>query len=197
MNEAATKQTIKCVIVGDEDAKKHELLTTFATNKHPQERLPTVFDNYLTTVLIDDEAYSLGIYETRAQDCWRHLNYSLTDVFVVCFSVISPSSFESIKEKWVPEITLHRPKTPFLIVGTQVDLRDNPEIPTKLSGNNQTSVTFAMGCDLAQRLRAAKYIECSAFTQKGIKNVFDEAASAALKLSHYKFRKSFINRLFK
>ena len=33
---------------------------------------------------------------------------------------------------------------------------------------------------LAVQLRAVKFVECSALTQKGLKNVFDEAILAAL-----------------
>ena len=48
-----------------------------------------------------------------------------TDVFLVCFGVASPDSFDNVREKWVPEINHHCPKTPFLLVGTQMDLRDD------------------------------------------------------------------------
>jgi cell division control protein 42 len=46
--------------------------------------------------------------------------------------VVSPSSFENVKEKWVPEITHHCQKTPFLLVGTQIDLRDDAATIEKL-----------------------------------------------------------------
>ena len=64
-----------------------------------------------------------------------------TDVFLVCFSTVSPSSFENVKEKWVPEITHHCQKTPFLLVGTQIDLRDDATTIEKLGQEprNQTS----------------------------------------------------------
>jgi Ras-related C3 botulinum toxin substrate 1 len=33
----------------------------------------------------------------------RPLSYPQTDIFLVCFSVVSPASFENIKTKWLPE----------------------------------------------------------------------------------------------
>ena len=91
-----------------------------------------VFDNYAVTVMIGGEPYTLGLFDTAGQEDYdrlRPLSYPQTDVFLVCFSVVSPASFENVKEKWVPEITHHCPKTPFLLVGTQSDLRDSQDAP--------------------------------------------------------------------
>lgn len=39
-----------------------------------------------------------------------------TDVFLLCYSVASPSSFDNIKNKWFPEIKHHAPGVPFILV---------------------------------------------------------------------------------
>ena len=74
--------------------------------------------------------------------------------------------------QWVPEITHDCPKTPLLIVGTQVDLRDDAETIEKLSKNKQKVITPEMGEKLARDLKAVKYVECSALTQVGPINFF-------------------------
>jgi len=67
--------------------------------------------------------------------------------------------------QWVPEITHHCQRTPFLLVGTQVDLRDNPATIEKLTKNRQKPISYEMGEKLARELKAVKYVECSALTQ--------------------------------
>ncbi|RVE70897.1 hypothetical protein OJAV_G00068580 [Oryzias javanicus] len=181
--ESTEMQTIKCVVVGDGAVGKTCLLISYTTNKFPSEYVPTVFDNYAVTVMIGGEPYTLGLFDTAGQEDYdrlRPLSYPQTDVFLVCFSVVSPSSFENVKEKWVPEITHHCPKTPFLLVGTQIDLRDDPSTVEKLAKNKQKPITPETAEKLARDLKAVKYVECSALTQKGLKNVFDEAILAAL-----------------
>lgn len=176
-------QTIKCVVVGDGAVGKTCLLISYTTNKFPSEYVPTVFDNYAVTVMIGGEPYTLGLFDTAGQEDYdrlRPLSYPQTDVFLVCFSVISPASFENIREKWVPEIAHHCPKTPFLLVGTQADLRDDPIAIEKLQRNKQKPISTEQAERLARDLKAVKYVECSALTQKGLKNVFDEAILAAL-----------------
>ena len=52
--------------------------------------------------MIGGEPYTLGLFDTAGQEDYdrlRPLSYPQTDVFLVCFSVVSPSSFENVKEK--------------------------------------------------------------------------------------------------
>lgn len=177
-------QTIKCVVVGDGAVGKTCLLISYTTNKFPSEYVPTVFDNYAVTVMIGGEPYTLGLFDTAGQEDYdrlRPLSYPQTDVFLVCFSVVAPASFENVKEKWQPEITHHCPKTPWLLVGTQMDLREDTDVIQKLQKNGGSKpISLSDGEELAKTLKANKYVECSALTQKGLKDVFDEAILAAL-----------------
>lgn len=73
----------------------------------------------------------------------------------------------------MPEIAHHCQKTPFLLVGTQVDLRDDPSQLEKLAKNKQKPISFEAGEKLAKELKAVKYVECSALTQVSHKFSYD------------------------
>lgn len=67
--------------------------------------------------------------------------------------------------QWQPEITHHCPSTPFLLVGTQIDLRDDSTVVDRLQRNKQKPITVEQAEKLAKELKAVKYVECSALTQ--------------------------------
>ena len=137
----------------------------------------------LTLNRIGDEPYTLGLFDTAGQEDYdrlRPLSYPQTDVFLVCFSVTSPASFENVREKWFPEVHHHCPGVPCLIVGTQTDLRDDPQVREKLAKQKMQPVRKEDGEKMAKELGAVKYVECSALTQFKLKDVFDEAIVAAL-----------------
>ncbi|XP_041919778.1 rho-related GTP-binding protein RhoG-like [Alosa pseudoharengus] len=176
-------QSIKCVVVGDGAVGKTCLLISYTTNAFPSEYIPTVFDNYSSQVTVDSRTISLNLWDTAGQeeyDRLRTLSYPQTNVFVICFSIASPPSYENVKHKWHPEVTHHCPNTPILLVGTKKDLRNDPEIQKKLKDQNQTTVTLQQGQALARQIQAIKYLECSALNQDGIKEVFAEAVRAFL-----------------
>ncbi|EGW13766.1 Rho-related GTP-binding protein RhoV [Cricetulus griseus] len=111
----------------------------------------------------------------------RSLCYPDTDVFLACFSVVQPSSFQNITEKWLPEIRTHNPQAPVLLVGTQADLRDDVNVLILLDqGGREGPVPQPQAQGLAEKIRACCYLECSALTQKNLKEVFDSAILSAI-----------------
>lgn len=141
------------------------------------------FDNYSANVQVDGKPISLGLWDTAGQEDYdrlRPLSYPQTDVFLITFSLVNPASFQNVKTKWVPELQHHCPGTPFLLVGTKLDLRDDQETIQKLAERKHAPVTYAQGVAMAREIGAVKYVECSALTQKGLKNAFDESIRAVL-----------------
>jgi len=177
-------QTIKCVLVGDVAADKTRMLISYVSGK--TEYYVPVFDNYYVTGLVDGEPYTLELFDTAGledYDRLRPLQYPQTDIFLVCFSVVSPYSYENVTAKWVPEITHHCPGVPFLLVGTKVDLRDDPEVVERLAENRLKPISRDMGEKLAREVKAVKYVECSVRSQWQVKDVFEKAICAALELA--------------
>jgi len=167
-------QDIKCVVVGDGAVGKTCLLVSYTTNDFPKDYVPTVFDNYNATVMVDNQQINLGLWDTAGQEDYdrlRPLSYPQTNVFLVCFSLISEDSYHNITEKWVPEVSHHAPGVPLLLVGTKCDLRKDPK---------HKCMATEMGEKLKQDIHAVKYMECSALTQENLKEVFDEAIRAAI-----------------
>lgn len=185
-------QSIKCVVVGDGAVGKTCLLISYTTNAFPGEYIPTVFDNYSANVMVDGKTISLGLWDTAGQEDYdrlRPLSYPQTDVFLICFSLVSPPSFENVKTKWYPEICHHAPSTSVILVGTKLDLREDPATIEKLRERRMTAISYQQGLQMQREIKAIKYLECSAMTQQGLKNVFDEAMRAVLSPVRHESRK--------
>ena len=58
-----------------------------------------------------------------------------------------------------------------VIAGTKIDLRENKEAIGLLASIGLSPVKREQGIKLANKIRAVKYMECSALTQRGLKQV--------------------------
>ena len=77
-------------------------------------------------MVCDGVPVSLGLWDTAGQEDYdrlRPLSYPQTDVFLICFSVVSPSSFENVTSKWCPEIKHHCADAPILLIGECMPIR--------------------------------------------------------------------------
>jgi len=108
------------------------------------------------------------------------LSYPQTDVFLIAFSIISPSSFDNVKSKWWPEIQHHAPGVPIILVGTKSDLRHDTAMQQTLASKGLSMVSNEAALQRQKEIGAVAYLECSALTQDGLKTVFDEAIRAAM-----------------
>eukprot|EP01108_Squamamoeba_japonica_P002305 TRINITY_DN2082_c0_g1_i4.p1 TRINITY_DN2082_c0_g1~~TRINITY_DN2082_c0_g1_i4.p1 ORF type:complete len:193 (-),score=52.61 TRINITY_DN2082_c0_g1_i4:173-751(-) len=174
---------IKLVVIGDGAVGKTCLLIAYANNRFPEDYIPTVFDNYVVNLTAGDQTIELGLWDTAGQeeyDRLRPLSYANANVFLVCFSVVNPVSFENVSAKWFPEVMHFCPEVPQLLVGTKMDLRRDDNTLKKLRDSNQVPIAPEQGLDLARRIKAIKYMECSAKSGENLKSVFDESVKAVL-----------------
>lgn len=175
---------IKAVVVGDGAVGKTCMLLAYTTNAFPGEYIPTVFDNYTANLMVDDQQINLQLWDTAGQEDYkkmRPLSYPSTEVFIVCFSLVAPTSLENVQNAWIQEISEHCPGVPFILVGMKSDLRDNfGENAEDFRKKGWEPIPTDKGETVRKSIGACKYIECSAKQQKNLKEVFEAAANVVL-----------------
>jgi len=171
------------VIVGDGACGKTCLLIVFSKDQFPEVYVPTVFENYVADIEVDGKQVELALWDTAGQEDYdrlRPLSYPDTDVILMCFSIDSPDSLENIPEKWTPEVKHFCPNVPIILVGNKKDLRNDPNTIKELQKMKQEPVKPEEGRAMAEKINAFAYLECSAKTKEGVREVFETATKAAL-----------------
>ncbi|RNA04686.1 ras-like GTP-binding Rho1 [Brachionus plicatilis] len=173
----------KLVIVGDGACGKTCLLIVFSKDQFPEVYVPTVFENYVADIEVDGKQIELALWDTAGQEDYdrlRPLSYPDTDVILMCFSIDSPDSLENIPEKWNPEVKHFCPNVPVVLTGNKRDLRNDEVTKKELMKLRQEPVRSEQGRAMADKIGAYAYIECSAKTKEGVRQVFESATRAAL-----------------
>ncbi|KOB70790.1 Aldehyde dehydrogenase isoform 2 [Operophtera brumata] len=179
----------KLVIVGDGACGKTCLLIVFSKDQFPEVYVPTVFENYVADIEVDGKQVELALWDTAGQEDYdrlRPLSYPDTDVILMCFSVDSPDSLENIPEKWTPEVKHFCPNVPIILVGNKKDLRNDPATINELRKMKQEPVKPQEGRAMAEKINAFAYLECSAKSKEGVREVFETATRAALQVKKKK-----------
>ncbi|KAM6972301.1 rho-related GTP-binding protein RhoU [Aplochiton taeniatus] len=177
------ERKVDCVLVGDGAVGKTSLIVSYTTNGYPMEYVPTAFDNFAAMVVVDGKPIRLQFCDVAGQDeleCLRSLCYKHADVILLCYSVVRPCSFRNTTDRWLPEIHRHCPAATVVLVGTQVDLREDVQVLIQLAKNQERPVSTEEGQQRAVEIGAVSFGECSALTQKNLKDVFDSAILASI-----------------
>jgi len=182
----------KLVIVGDGACGKTSLLCCFALGEFPKEYHPTIFENYVAEIRLDNKPVQLALWDTAGQEEYeqlRPLSYAKSHVILIAFALDTPDTLENVITKWIDEVRVHCGNSvPVILVGCKSDLRAqrmaNGEGSSARGGENggETTgyVTTEQGKRVAQQIGAREYKECSALKVEGVDDVFEAATRASM-----------------
>jgi len=168
---------------GDGACGKTSLAIRYSTGSFPGEYIPTIFDTYSQPATVDGVQVNLGLWDVSGREDYdrlRPLSYPGTDIFLLVFSIVNPSSFENLRGKWYPETIHHVPTALRMVVGLKSDLRHDGATLEKLESKKMKPITTQQGQEMAKELNAACYMECSALTGENVREVFEEAIRLVL-----------------
>ncbi|PFH62253.1 hypothetical protein XA68_14384 [Ophiocordyceps unilateralis] len=179
----------KLVLLGDGACGKTSLLNVFTRGYFPTVYEPTVFENYVHDIFVDGVHIELSLWDTAGQeefDRLRSLSYDDTDLIMLCYSVDSKDSLENVESKWVGEIADNCPGVKLVLVALKCDLREQNEEDEVAPSNGADRrekgplINYDQGLEVARRIGASRYLECSAMKNRGVNEAFTEAARVAL-----------------
>jgi len=154
----------KIVIIGDISVGKTSILSQFRYGSFDQAYLPTLgIDFFTKNFFYEDKTIRLILWDTAGQERFRSLIPSYlknANCIVIVYDITNKDSFNSLN-RWLKDAKQNVPEeTIFVICGNKIDLKEkrvvtNEEIDNYIQKNNLI------------------YVECSALSGEGIKELFN------------------------
>jgi Ras-related protein Rab-6A len=154
----------KIVIIGDISVGKTSILSQFRYGSFDQAYLPTLgIDFFTKNFFYEDKTIRLILWDTAGQERFRSLIPSYlknANCIVIVYDITNKDSFNSLN-RWLKDAKQNAPEeTIFVICGNKIDLKEkrvvtNEEIDNYIQKNNLI------------------YVECSALSGEGIKELFN------------------------
>lgn len=154
------------VFVGDCSSGKSAVILRLCHDLFADSYIPTGFDSHAADFSCNHGSFKLTLLDTsgaKDKSDVRRMAYQGCDAVVLCFDLTDKSTFESIEERWLAEISVLPLNTPIYIAGCKKDAVYKPDKP---------AVSEKQVQELAEKVGAAAYIECSAKTSESIEELF-------------------------
>ena len=153
-------------VIGKGVVGKSSLTYRFINYKMPSAYDPTIEDRYKKEVKIENKTFNIEILDTAGEEDYQNMMdmwINFGEGFLLVFALNDKESFNLIRSKRDRILKgKHGQKTPMLLVGNKVDLKDR-------------QVKFDEAKQLAD-LWGIEYMETSAKTGKNCKEAFENLA---------------------
>jgi len=168
----AGKSGVRVVVIGDPGTGKSSLVVALATEQFPENvprvmpptRLPADYFPDRVPITIIDTSSSPEQKPKLIAEC------QAADAVVLTYACDRPATLERLSSFWLPELRRLQLKTPVIVVGCKLDLRDE----------QQVSLEQVMAPIMQSFREIETCIECSALRQIQVPEVFYYAQKAVL-----------------
>ncbi|CAL5984501.1 Rac/Rho-like_protein [Hexamita inflata] len=117
----------KIVVVGDDSVGKTSLLYVLNGVTFPDTPY-TIFDYQSRQIKVNNIKLEIIFWDTAGHEDYdrlRPLSYPNSSLILILYALNNQNSYTNVINKWLPEISIHAPGVPVILVGTKQDTETN------------------------------------------------------------------------
>ncbi|PHH71308.1 hypothetical protein CDD82_6592 [Ophiocordyceps australis] len=167
--------TVKLLLLGDEKCGKTTFLSRLSASKDTSSIPPLrdIHQPFAFDITMGKQACRLDFYDTSGPHNWRLLD---PDVIVICYDIGQRLSLINVTQFWLEQVKrafCRFDGLPIIIAGLKRDLRCE---------SDPNGVIYPQEAyQMAQAVRADRYVECSALTGELVELAFEDICRTAFK----------------
>ena len=177
-------------VIGDKSVGKTTFLALYQEHiiLESEYQINFMNDNTFHSVIqINDQKFFLSFWTFDDLE-FTKLKLIEFDLFIICFSLISPSSCYNIENTYVPNIKKYFPNAPYVIYGLKKNLFD------ECNGFNECILSLKAE-EMKNKIEARDYFEisydkCPGEYNKNLEKIFKETIISSFHLTRKKRNKS-------
>lgn len=171
---------VKIGLLGDEDVGKNEFLLSLKDEKEPMTNRQIIYEHSMETNLNGERIKTVFI--NLAQEKMRNFIYPTIDVFLLCFSLISPISLERLESIYLADVNERKLEKPLILVGFNCETRDSLIFSIGTPNNTRfIPIAEEKTKEMALTMNTTAFFEVSSTDGINIDKLIESSISIALK----------------